>query len=141
MGGLGAGSAVGGYYFLNSRGHALTDQHGSGSESGGFGQPASKTEEGNIPAKVDAKDAVKCFKGGDQGFVSLLLADVEEINHNTKRFRFHLPEEGAVSGLNVTCKFWHSYSKDGRLIRDSCSYHQVQGPRDAEASHPTIYSS
>lgn len=39
--------------------------------------------------------------GGDQGFVSLLLEDVELINHNTKRFRFKLPEEDMVSGLTV----------------------------------------
>ncbi len=43
----------------------------------------------------------KAFTGGEQGFVSLLLSEVETINHNTKRFRFKLPEEGMVSGLTV----------------------------------------
>ncbi|KAI9659990.1 MAG: NADH-cytochrome b5 reductase [Bathelium mastoideum] len=41
------------------------------------------------------------FKGGDQGFLSLKLDNVEEINHNTKKFRFSLPEENNVSGLKV----------------------------------------
>jgi cytochrome-b5 reductase len=27
----------------------------------------------------------------------------EIVNHNTKRLRFHLPEDGSVSGLNITC--------------------------------------
>ena len=45
----------------------------------------------------------KAFKGGDQGFVSLLLDKVEDINHNTKRFRFKLPDENDVSGLQVAC--------------------------------------
>lgn len=59
-------------------------------------------------AVAKAKDAVpgvgdkKAFTGGEQGFVSLLLSEVENINHNTKRFRFKLPEEDMVSGLTVT---------------------------------------
>ena len=48
--------------------------------------------------------ANKVFKGGDQGFVSLLLDKVEDINHNTKRFRFKLPDENDVSGLQVACE-------------------------------------
>lgn len=41
------------------------------------------------------------FTGGDQGFISLKLENVEEINHNTKKFRFALPEENQVSGLKI----------------------------------------
>lgn len=41
------------------------------------------------------------FKGGDQGFVSLLLESVEELNHNTKKFRFALPNKDDVSGLQI----------------------------------------
>ena len=33
--------------------------------------------------------------------MSLRLAEVENINHNTKRFRFELPESDQVSGLTV----------------------------------------
>lgn len=43
------------------------------------------------------------FKGGDQGFLSLVLEEVENLNHNTKRFRFKLPEDGNVSGLHIAC--------------------------------------
>ena len=45
----------------------------------------------------------KTFTGGDQGFVDLKLENVEEINHNTKRFRFALPEKEDVSGLSTAC--------------------------------------
>ena len=44
---------------------------------------------------------LKCFKGGDQGFVSLVLDKVEDVSGNTKRFRFKLDDEDAVSGLPV----------------------------------------
>lgn len=48
-----------------------------------------------------AAPAKPAFTGGDQGFVSLKLAEVESVNHNTKRFRFELPEPDMVSGLPV----------------------------------------
>ena len=44
------------------------------------------------------------FKGGDQGFVDLRLTEVENVSHNTKKFRFALPEEGDVSGLKIACR-------------------------------------
>jgi len=81
---------------------SLADSHGSTHESGAHGQPASKNEEGNVPAKTGGDiAAVKCFTGGDQGFVSLVLDEVEFINHNTKKLRFKLSEEDSVSGLSV----------------------------------------
>ncbi|EXJ89835.1 cytochrome-b5 reductase [Capronia epimyces CBS 606.96] len=43
----------------------------------------------------------KAFTGGDQGFVDLKLAEVILYNHNTKRFKFELPEQDQVSGLSV----------------------------------------
>ncbi|KAL9620430.1 MAG: hypothetical protein Q9160_005015 [Pyrenula sp. 1 TL-2023] len=46
-------------------------------------------------------EASKTFTGGDQGFVSLKLDGIEEVNHNTKRFRFALPSPDEVSGLNI----------------------------------------
>ncbi|KAL6358532.1 hypothetical protein LRP88_08719 [Fusarium phalaenopsidis] len=57
-------------------------------------------------AAADVKQAVgaepkKAFTGGDQGFLSLKLAEVEIVNHNTKRLRFELPEPDQVSGLPV----------------------------------------
>lgn len=64
-------------------------------------------------AEAKAKDAVaaskaklegsakSAFKGGDQGFISLKLESVEDVNHNTKKFRFALPESDQVSGLVI----------------------------------------
>jgi cytochrome-b5 reductase len=49
------------------------------------------------------------FTGGDQGFVSLKLAEVENINHNTRRFRFELPEGDNVSGLHVASALLAKY--------------------------------
>lgn len=62
--------------------------------------PASRQEEANVPAKAGDR-AIKCFTGGDQGFIPLVLEEIENINHNTKKFRFKLNDEDAVSGLNV----------------------------------------
>lgn len=39
--------------------------------------------------------------GADQGFISLALDNVENINHNTKKFRFKFDNPDAVSGLSV----------------------------------------
>ena len=85
---------------------------------------------------------VKCFTGGDQGFVSLVLANVEEINHNTKKFRFHLPEDGSTSGLNVACTTMVPLLVALHILTCtlSCSHHQVQGSGDAKTRHPTLHS-
>jgi len=53
-------------------------------------------------AKTQEPAAVKkALTGGEQGFVSLRLEDVQPVNHNTKIFRFRLPEDEMVSGLQV----------------------------------------
>ncbi|KIX00810.1 uncharacterized protein Z518_09875 [Rhinocladiella mackenziei CBS 650.93] len=53
-------------------------------------------------AKAMSKEAPsKTFTGGDQGFIDLKLAEVLPYNHNTKRFKFELPEKDHVSGLHV----------------------------------------
>lgn len=61
-------------------------------------------------ATKDVKDKTKSseppkpvFTGGDQGFVDLKLAEVEDVSHNTKRFRFEFPEKDQVSGLHIAC--------------------------------------
>ncbi|KAI0473986.1 ferredoxin reductase-like protein [Xylariaceae sp. FL0804] len=69
-------------------------------------------------AKDAIKDAVsgpakKAFTGGDQGFVSLLLKEVEIVNHNTKRFVFHLPEDDMESGLPVTSAILAKFKPEG----------------------------
>ena len=53
-----------------------------------------------IPAKAGDR-AVKVFTGGDQGFVPLELEQIEDINHNTKKFRFKFSGMDEVSGLNI----------------------------------------
>ncbi|KAI4187136.1 MAG: hypothetical protein L6R41_003001 [Letrouitia leprolyta] len=53
------------------------------------------------PGKANNKPANPTFKGGDQGWVDLKLESVEEINHNTKKFRFALPDKDDVSGLQI----------------------------------------
>jgi cytochrome-b5 reductase len=52
-------------------------------------------------AKAEPK---KVFTGGDQGFVSLKLDAIENINHNTKKFRFSFEDPEAVSGLQIACR-------------------------------------
>ena len=49
------------------------------------------------------------FTGGDQGFFDLKLDSIEEINHNTKKFRFALPDSENVSGLQVASALLTKY--------------------------------
>ncbi|KAK1757433.1 hypothetical protein QBC47DRAFT_375980 [Echria macrotheca] len=70
-----------------------------------LGTPAAKKAETKVKetaaAVIPSGPAKKALTGGDQGFVSLELKEVEDVNHNTKRFRFALPEADMVSGLEV----------------------------------------
>jgi len=52
-------------------------------------------------AAVANATSSKVFTGGDQGFISLALDSVENVNHNTKKFRFKFDDENSVSGLPV----------------------------------------
>lgn len=54
-------------------------------------------------AQNKGKTPNSTFKGGDQGFIDLMLESVEEINHNTKKLRFALPDKDDVSGLHIAC--------------------------------------
>ena len=56
----------------------------------------------------------KAFTGGDQGFISLLLKDVQVVNHNTKKFIFHLPEDDMVSGMAVASALLTKYQYEGQ---------------------------
>lgn len=65
-------------------------------------------------AEAEVKQAVgaepkKAFTGLEQGFVSLKLAEVELVNHNTKRLRFELPEADQVSGLHIASAILTKY--------------------------------
>lgn len=89
LGGVAVGGA--GYYFLG----------------GGW---AFKQADIKDAAKAAASGAQKkAFTGGDQGFMSLKLADIETVNHNTKKFRFELPEEDMVSGLVIASAILTKY--------------------------------
>jgi cytochrome-b5 reductase len=72
---------------------------------------SSKAEQKNVPTKAGDrtadKPAPKAFTGGEQGFLDLKLSNVEIVNHNTKRFRFDLPEKDQVSGLDIACEHSH----------------------------------
>jgi cytochrome-b5 reductase len=61
----------------------------------------------------DIKEAPKVFKGGEQGFVPLTLEKVEDINHNTKRFRFKFEDQDAVSGLHIASALITKFQKEG----------------------------
>lgn len=55
-------------------------------------------------AHADSGAPQKVF-GGGPAFFSLPLESSESVNHNTKRLRFKLPEQDAVSGLPLTCEY------------------------------------
>jgi len=86
-GGIATLVAGGGYYYFNQ----------------GQVKSAAKEAESKVKEAVGqgSAPAAKAFTGGDQGFISLKLDSVENINHNTKKFRFNLPEGDQVSGLAV----------------------------------------
>lgn len=80
--GAGAVGVLGaGYYFLS-------------------GSPAASKAENKAKEALGVA-APKAFTGGDQGFLSLKVSEIEDVNHNTKRVRFDLPEKDQVSGLHV----------------------------------------
>ncbi len=66
-----------------------------------------KAREAMKQGSDSSKPAQKTFKGGEQGWVDLKLESVEELNHNTKKLRFALPDKDDVSGLEVACE-WES---------------------------------
>ncbi|RMD42662.1 hypothetical protein DV735_g2476, partial [Chaetothyriales sp. CBS 134920] len=62
----------------------------------------------------------KTFTGGDQGFVDLTLKEVQDYNHNTKKFIFELPDPEAVSGVHVASAIltqWQAPDQDKPTIR------------------------
>jgi cytochrome-b5 reductase len=64
---------------------------------------------GQAKDKAEGAASKKAFTGGDQGFISLKLESVENINHNTKKFRFALPEDDQVSGLHIASALLTKY--------------------------------
>lgn len=64
---------------------------------------------------AELKERPKVFVGGDQGWVDLKLASVENLSSNTKRFRFEFEDKEAVSGLHVACKWFEVDGQTGLL--------------------------
>ncbi|KAI0865014.1 oxidoreductase NAD-binding domain-containing protein [Xylaria cubensis] len=93
-GALGVGGV--GYFFLNSSSEAKIEKKAKEQLNKVTGPPK------------------PTFTGGDQGFVSLQLKEVEVINSNTKRFVFHLPEDDQVSGLHVASALLTKFVPEGQ---------------------------
>lgn len=95
---LGGGAVVAGayYYFTQNPGAA---------------QKAEAKVKDALPAS--AGGVKKALTGGDQGFLSLKLENVEVVNHNTKKFRFKLPEDDMVSGIEVTSALLTKFKDEG----------------------------
>jgi cytochrome-b5 reductase len=55
-------------------------------------------------ASAESRDVQKIFKGGFAS-VKLPLHSSEDETHDTKRLRFKLPQETAISGLPLTCEY------------------------------------
>lgn len=96
MGALGytaIAAAVGGggyYYYANVQGRAPPIPNVTVPGKGAGGGTSSGPDD-------------KAFTGGDQGFISLKLDKVENVNHNTKKFTFALPDPNQTSGLPIAC--------------------------------------
>ncbi|RDL42469.1 putative NADH-cytochrome b5 reductase 2 [Venustampulla echinocandica] len=89
---LGGGS----YYYLSQ------DTLGNGAKA------KEAVEKGDEPVGKGGNGNV-AFTGGDQGFIKLRLDNIEIVNHNTKKFRFALPEDDQVSGLHVASAILTKY--------------------------------
>lgn len=104
-GGIVALLAGGGYYYNSQSGNPLKVKDAAHS-IGANANEKSGQEKTNAAESIVSK---RTFVGGDQGFVSLKLETVENVNHNTKKFRFALPEPDAVSGLQIASALLTKY--------------------------------
>lgn len=94
-------AALAGFYFYGrDRAHKMSRYQANAGKDARA--PPSSSEQVNVTLK--AKEPMMVFKGGDQGFIPLKLDKVEEINHNTKKFRFTFPEQDSVSELHIACR-------------------------------------
>ncbi|KLJ12754.1 NADH-cytochrome b5 reductase 2 [Blastomyces silverae] len=58
---------------------------------------------------AEPKERSAVFKGGDQGWVGLKLAHVDNVSHNVKRFRFEFEDPESVSGLHIASAILTKY--------------------------------
>ncbi|RDW87606.1 NADH-cytochrome b5 reductase-2 [Coleophoma crateriformis] len=102
--GVGALLAGGGYYYYNQGDNASKVKNAAKDA-----EAKAKEAIGQGKAKVEGAVGKPAFTGGDQGFISLKLESIENVNHNTKKFRFALPEEDQVSGLQIASALLTKY--------------------------------
>lgn len=102
--GLVAAAGGAAYYFLSQGDNASKIK-----DAAKDAEAKAKQAVGQGKAKVEGAVGKSAFTGGDQGFISLKLDSVENINHNTKKFRFELPESDQVSGLHVASALLTKY--------------------------------
>ncbi|KAF4822512.1 NADH-cytochrome b5 reductase 2 [Colletotrichum siamense] len=88
----------------------------------------SKMMIGNAAAESGAPP--KVF-GAGPAFVSLPLESSEQVNHNTKKLRFKLPQRDAVSGLSLTSAVLTMSWPEGRWFPVARPYTPVQPLDDA----------
>lgn len=89
----------------------------------------------SLPSASSVKAPGSTFTGGEQGWVGLKLESIEEINHNTKKFRFALPNKDDVSGLHVACvlfPFEGSLRDDANYPSPSCLVDKISRPRHGQ---------
>ena len=98
VGAAAVGTGILGYNFLGGSSSNKTTSKNDG-------PPSQSTEDKKDINKQKEEAPIKTFTGGEQGFIDLKLKEIIPYNHNTKRFKFALPDEEAVSGLNVACKW------------------------------------
>ncbi|KAI9731145.1 MAG: hypothetical protein M1834_005338 [Cirrosporium novae-zelandiae] len=67
-----------------------------------------------LHADSGRKEPPKTFAGG--WFKDLKLQSVEQVNHNTKRLRFQLPEEDAISGLPLASAVLSKHTPKGKWL-------------------------
>ena len=92
----------GGYYYYQRTGMGKPEAYA----------PPTKDERKTVPsspAPSASAPQTATFSGGDQGFIDLKLESVENINHNTKKFRFALPNSDDVSGLQIASALLTKY--------------------------------
>lgn len=90
-------AGAGGYYYYTQGGNAANIKD------------AAKGAADKAKAGLEGQTAKAALTGGDQGFIPLKLGSVEIVNHNTKKFRFELPEPDQVSGLHVASAILTKY--------------------------------
>lgn len=78
-------------------------QMGGGQMGGGTSLPTAAPQDSKVDSDTQnkGKPSNAAFLGGDQGWIDLKLESVEELSHNTKKFRFALPNEDDISGLHI----------------------------------------